>query len=142
MGDSITVRTLGYCWDCGGSCRGHRPISNEGDEMMISVDGCHEDGSLPPREGCRCRACYFSREDQLNDDLSAFLKEMFSTLSGKTIVSSPIIWKWMQSYLNGNVSLDAAQVGMLKDLVEQNERLFSELSLALNLKPLINLAVP
>ena len=109
--------------------------------MITSIEGCLEDyNAVPPRDGCSCRACYRARETELPLALREFVKDMGSISAKK--IGSPIVWNWIQSYLHGNVSLDTAQVGMLKDLVDQNERLFAELNLIFNRKPIVNLDVP
>ncbi len=92
---------------------------------LESREGCWETGDIAPRSACGCRACYYAREKLLDPEIIAL---MDAAQKSQNIQSAtPIVLYWANAYLSGRVTINNAHLGMIKSLVEQNEKLFANL---------------
>lgn len=104
--------------------------------MKQWVTSCDEDRvSLPPRAGCRCRQCYLAREELLDPELVALIREGEGSI--KMAASYPIIRTWANAYLAGQITLDGARFKMIEALAKQCDKLFDDLNLVFRTTPTI-----
>lgn len=100
----------------------------------------HEDGSAPPKEGCRCEACYRTRKTLIDPGILEMAVE--ARRSQKVEVAGQIVIFWVQSYLGGDTSLADARVEMIRALAKQTDGLFSQLNKLAMAAPILMAAPP